>query len=244
MSTGTTYEEQLKPQLSAVLTSADRRAVFEKRIVHWCAPTLVGIKPSNLFTFVFRDGTACRSCPDAACRELKRRDFSSALHECRPQLRDAGLGIVALTVRPSGALVLVYRRDLLSERLRAPRTAAFLMECGYNPFDTERCLWELARRIRRADRQPDAQRRNAFPHEVGFMLGYPYEEVVAFMEGRPNGTPTGAWKAYGNPAEARACARNYRRCRLLCEELYRRGTGLTELAGMGWNALEGALRAG
>lgn len=243
MATEREYEEMLKPRLSADATADERRAVLERRIVHWCAPTLAGIKPSNLFTFVFQDGPACRSCPDAACRELKRQDFSAALHECRPMLRRHGVGIVALTVRPSGALVLVYRADLLTDRLRQPRIAAFLMERGYNPFDTERCLWELARRIRRSDRMPDDERRRMFPHEVGFMLGYPYEEVVAFMENRPEGTPTGAWKAYNRVDEARDCAVRYRRCRYLCERLYRQGAGLVELAGMDESALEDAVRA-
>lgn len=243
MTTRAEYEESLKPKLPQKIGPEQRRQVIERRIIHWCAPALAGIKPSNLFTFVFQDGPACRSCPDAACRELKRQDFEVALRECRPVLGRLGIGIAALAMRPNGALVLVYRHDLLTTRLHQPQVAAYLMQKDYNPFDTERCLWELARRIRWSDCMPECTRRASFPHEVGFLLGYPYEEVVAFIEGRSAGVLTGAWKAYGRVDEARDCANRYRRCRSLYEELYQRGARLPDLAGMSEAALEDAVRA-
>lgn len=243
MTTRSEYEVVLKPELPPNMGAEERRRVLERRIIHWCSPTLAGIKPSNLFTFVFQDGPACRSCPEHACRELTRRDFEEALRECRPLLGRFGIGIAALAMRPNGALVLVYRHDLLAAHLRQPQVAAYLMQKGYHPFDTERCLGELAGRIRCSDRLPEGARRTSFPHEVGFLRGYPYEEVVAFIENRPAGVPTGAWKAYGRVAEARDCADRYHRCRFLCEELYRRGARLSDLAGMSVSALEDAVRA-
>jgi hypothetical protein len=54
-------------------TARNRERIFERRIIHWCAPTLVGAKPANLFTFVFEDGPACRSCSAEGCRYRRCR---------------------------------------------------------------------------------------------------------------------------------------------------------------------------
>lgn len=223
--------------------SCDRERVFERRIIHWCAPTLAGIKPASLFTFVFEDGPARRSCSAGACRELTRRAFVSALARCRARLRPADIGIDMLAVRKAGVLLFVYRGDLLVQRLREPHVAACLMDRGYNPFDERGCVREIARRIRRADGSDDPDTRRRFPHEIGFLLGYPYGDVVAFMENRADGVRAGAWMAYGNVEDARACACRYRRCRFLCEELDRRGVSLERLACMDESSLEAAVRA-
>ncbi|MGI6536182.1 MAG: DUF3793 family protein [Eggerthellaceae bacterium] len=228
---------------ASAVSARNRERIFERRIIHWCAPTLAGAKPANLFTFVFEDGPACRSCPADGCRELSRRAFAQALKSCRQRLQPAGIGIDALTVRKNGALLFVYRKDLLRKRLQEPLIAAFLMERGYNPFDERGCLWEMARRIRRMDGAAGPDGRALFPHEIGLLLGYPYQDVVAFMDNRCDGVRAGAWMAYGNVEQAQACACRYRRCRYLCEELDRRGVPLEELARMDEASMEAAVCA-
>ena len=228
---------------ASAVAARNRERIFERRIIHWCAPTLAGAKPANLFTFVFEDGPACRSCPADGCRELSRRAFSQALKSCRQRLQPAGIGVDALTVRKNGALLFVYRKDLLRERLQEPLTAAFLMERGYNPFDERGCLWEMARRIRRMDGAARPDGRALFPHEIGLLLGYPYQDVVAFMDNRCDGVRAGAWMAYDNVEQAQACACRYRRCRYLCEELDRRGVPLEQLARMDEASMEAAVCA-
>ena len=226
---------------ASAVAARNRERIFERRIIHWCAPTLAGAKPANLFTFVFEDGPACRSCPADGCRELSRRAFSQALKSCRQRLQPAGIGVDALTVRKNGALLFVYRKDLLRERLQEPLTAAFLMERGYNPFDERGCLWEMARRIRRMDGAARPDGRALFPHEIGLLLGYPYRDVVAFMDNRCDGVRAGAWMAYDDVEQAQACACRYRRCRYLCEELDRRGMPLEQLARMDEASMEAAV---
>lgn len=228
---------------ASAVAARNRERIFERRIIHWCAPTLAGAKPANLFTFVFEDGPACRSCPADGCRELSRRAFSQALKSCRQRLQPAGIGVDALTVRKNGALLFVYRKDLLRERLQEPLTAAFLMERGYNPFDERGCLWEMARRIRRMDGAARPDGRALFPHEIGLLLGYPYQDVVAFMDNRCDGVRAGAWMAYDDVEQAQACACRYRRCRYLCEELDRRGVPLEQLARMDEASMEAAVCA-
>ena len=228
---------------ASAVAARNRERIFERRIIHWCAPTLAGAKPANLFTFVFEDGPACRSCPADGCRELSRRAFSQALKSCRQRLQPAGIGVDALTVRKNGALLFVYRKDLLRERLQEPLTAAFLMERGYNPFDERGCLWEMARRIRRMDGAARPDGRALFPHEIGLLLGYPYRDVVAFMDNRCDGVRAGAWMAYDDVEQAQACACRYRRCRYLCEELDRRGMPLEQLARMDEASMEAAVCA-
>ncbi len=228
---------------ASAVAARNRERIFERRIIHWCAPTLAGAKPANLFTFVFEDGPACRSCPADGCRELSRLAFSQALKSCRQRLQPAGIGVDALTVRKNGALLFVYRKDLLRGRLQEPLTAAFLMERGYNPFDERGCLWEMARRIRRMDGAARPDGRALFPHEIGLLLGYPYQDVVAFMDNRCDGVRAGAWMAYDDVEQAQACACRYRRCRYLCEELDRRGVPLEQLARMDEAFMEAAVCA-
>ena len=228
---------------ASAVAARNRERMFERRIIHWCAPTLAGAKPANLFTFVFEDGPACRSCPADGCRELSHRAVSQALKSCRQRLHPAGIGVDALTVRKNGALLFVYRKDLLRERWQEPLTAAFLMERGYNPFDERGCLWEMARRIRRMDGAARPDGRALFPHEIGLLLGYPYQDVVAFMDNRCDGVRAGAWMAYDDVEQAQACACRYRRCRYLCEELDRRGVPLEQLARMDEASMEAAVCA-
>ena len=237
---------------ASAVAARNRERIFERRIIHWCAPTLAGAKPANLFTFVFEDGPACRSCPADGCRALSRRVENLYLEdELLGKVnayeyfyrQPAGIGVDALTVRKNGALLFVYRKDLLRGRLQEPLTAAFLMERGYNPFDERGCLWEMARRIRRMDGAARPDGRALFPHEIGLLLGYPYQDVVAFMDNRCDGVRAGAWMAYDDVEQAQACACRYRRCRYLCEELDRRGVPLEQLARMDEASMEAAVCA-
>jgi hypothetical protein len=63
-----------------------------------------------------------------------------------------------------------------------------------------------------------------FPHEVGFFLGYPPEDVIGFMENNGKGCKLcGTWKVYGDVEKARACFREYSLCRKRLVE-HMRGT--------------------
>lgn len=51
-----------------------------------------------------------------------------------------------------------------------------------------------------------------FPHEVGFFLGYPAQDVIGFME-CGDCKLCGAWKVFGDAKHAAALFEEYARCR-------------------------------
>jgi len=65
----------------------------------------------------------------------------------------------------------------------------FLMNMGYKSFDPEDCINTLKQRFQRGK----------CPHEIGIFLGYPLDDVTAFIlhEGR-NYLINGYWKVYTN----------------------------------------------
>ena len=70
-----------------------------------------------------------------------------------------------------------------------------------------------------------------FPHEVGLFLGYPYDDVMAFIEheGRDY-LCCGCWKVYSHREQAEACFERYKRCTRDCEEMLGHGATLAQLA--------------
>lgn len=69
------------------------------------------------------------------------------------------------------------------------------------------------------------------PHEIGFFLGYPYEDVMGFIEHRGrNFICFGCWKVYANPRRALRIFSRFKRCARRAERLRRNGATLADLA--------------
>jgi hypothetical protein len=61
-----------------------------------------------------------------------------------------------------------------------------------------------------------------FPHEVGFFLGYPAEDVLGFMKHKgENYKLCGYWKVYGNVKKAKEYFRRYDFCRECMNRLFK-----------------------
>lgn len=204
-------------------------------IVRHCSPTLVGIKPSCLFNvpgaFAAEQKTADAHARQRAGRRRARLEALVAL--ANDELWGAGVCVRVLAWRHCGALVLVYRPQLLACALGAGRVASKLGEWGYVTCGRgwlEAALDRLGHELERCHRSdPNA----GFPHEVGFFLGYPYEDVMGFIEheGRDY-LCCGCWKVYSQKERAEACFASYKRCTRACEALLASGVSLPELAGV------------
>ncbi|MCR4819055.1 MAG: DUF3793 family protein [Fretibacterium sp.] len=98
------------------------------------------------------------------------------------------------------ALALIYRRDILERALMDENAARVLSLLDYPVPDVEGCL----RRLR-------VRYRQEFPHEIGFFLDYPPDDVMCFME-HPEAKcrMAGYWKVYGDVKKARCAFRRYR----------------------------------
>ena len=215
---------------------------LEQAIVRNCSPTLAAIKPASLFTF---PGSFVAEAPEGHRETAARRQaFLEAVKYCQRQVSSAGVAIRVLAWKRCGALVYVYRPQELAAHLEDPRAKLQLDRKGYPAGNTENLLDELSRRLQLRPganemKVPDQKSpcpcsnkscRSEFPHEIGFFLGYPHEDVIGFIENHGQGyTCCGAWKSYGDPVRAR---RYFDRCRA-CTDNYKRryagGAPLTSL---------------
>ncbi|MDR0601741.1 MAG: DUF3793 family protein [Treponema sp.] len=113
-------------------------------------------------------------------------------------------------------LILVYRPDLLALALDNREVRRTLEKLNYPAAGSvEDCLGHLSRRFLSG---------GEFPHEVGFFLGYPPEDVLGFIRNRGSGCKRcGMWKVYGDVERADALFREYKRCKELLLDYFKGG---------------------
>ncbi len=208
------------------------RIGLERKLVHHCAPTLAALKPASLFTC--RDDVACglaSAAPASQSPEAFEVAFASELSACRDKLAPCGVRIEVLARRKSGILLYVYRPTLLRAQLAQRRVAAYLHSEGYDPSDLGACIMKLHRRICGTDLAAKLSGSCAFPHEIGFFLGYPYDDVVGFIENKgENCLCVGCWKVYSKQRDAEACFCRYKTQTAAYEDLYDGGVSIECLA--------------
>lgn len=173
---------------------------FEMQMLYHGAPTLYGIKQANLF-----------SLPLPCLQNLKNE---VAVYQ--KQLEKRGISLQYLYCCGKRVFFLVFRKEKLLNYFSNSSVKAFLIKTGY-PFTVNQesslvnTLAYLRRRI---------QKCNEFPHEIGFFLGYPIEDVFAFIEKKgQNYKICGYWKVYGDEKAAVVTFQQYTNCRkkLLCQ---------------------------
>lgn len=85
-----------------------------------------------------------------------------------------------------------YNFNRLEIICRNEKVRSFLREAGYFAFEPEYCIAKLKKRFRQN-----------CPHEIGVFLGYPLEDVKAFIQNRGrNYKLNGYWKVYSNVPKA------------------------------------------
>ncbi len=159
-----------------------------KKIVRHCSPTLAGLKTGNIFN--------C-DCSDKA--RLYRE-----IHLWNKEFNCKGIYLHLLRIRGDKAMIYVYRQKHLVRDLENPKVRSFLSQYGYNQFTIEACLLVLSNRLTVMD---------DFPHEIGVFLGYPLEDIIAFIDNKgQNYKLVGYWKVYTNESEAQEIFTKYKRC--------------------------------
>ncbi|MCH3915016.1 MAG: DUF3793 family protein [Acidaminococcaceae bacterium] len=182
--------------------------IFEAEIVRQCAPTLAGIKIANLFTYTF------------SCNE----ECFNAISSVRKILSDKSIYIELLkyNIISHRALLLVYRKNSLQKTLCNYETQDFLREQGFeSPASYQEVIEELVWRLNNS---------SVFPHEIGLLLGYPLEDVKAYMATPHSpGLCSGCWKAYSNLEQAKYYFEKCHHCVNSYVENYLRGMPLEQL---------------
>lgn len=221
---------------------------FQAAVVRNCSPTLAGIKPASLFTYpgayAHQDGSSATS-PIAD----RRARLLNVITQCNHELAPLGIHLSVLVWRPCGALVYAYRPQALAAYLADPRAKTALAKEGYDTGNLPLCLAHLASRITLASNNAAecacGQTRCAldyqahcdndcaceFPHEIGYFLGYPYDDVHEFIaQHGENYKVFGAWKVYTNVEQALTTFDSYRACTQHLTYVYQQGYSLAQLA--------------
>lgn len=182
---------------------------------------LAGRKPAAVFGFRMPPDEAAR--PTFMHRLLVRVLIGTyALH-----LRRFGVRVSLLGWREGRAMLLVWRPRRIRPLLSDTGAHAFLAK-NRLPSRSGALMGELRRRLRAyyGNRAP-------FPHEIGFVLGYPIEDVDGFMsDGGQGARACGRWKVYGDVDEALRRFKELEREELRIKRLHSEGTPLRGLLRM------------
>lgn len=179
--------------------------LIEKMIITHCSPTLAFIKTGNLFTLKFEN----------------KNELDNEINSIQEKVKNTGVQLKLLNIRETTALVYVYRKTLLKKELQNPKVIEFLQKYGYENFELEYVLNKLDDRI---------QINNDFPHEIGVFLGYPLDDVEAFIYNKgKNYNHCGYWKVYGNANESLRKFELFDKCRNIYQTLWKNGRSISQL---------------
>ena len=157
-------------------------------LIQYAAPTLAGLKSGSLFTVMFSD----------------QKDMHESIRKINRTLVPKGLCLIPLQYDKGSAMIYLFRPARLQADLNDHMACALLQARGYATQTCSRCIVSLMDRLRQSAE---------FPHEIGLFLGYPPEDVSAFMEHRDTGCKcVGFWKVYGDETAARKTFDRYKKC--------------------------------
>lgn len=168
----------------------------DELIVKHCSPTLAGMKTGNMFTYAFTNS----------------QDMKNSIRKINNRLRNKGLRVLPLREQNGKTLIYVFRPELLKRDLKCKTACRLLSENGYCCNAPHKCVKHLMSRLNECD---------GFPHEIGLFLGYPPDDVCAFIENKGAGCrAVGCWKVYSNEDEAVRTFAKFKKCTTVyCSQL-------------------------
>lgn len=199
---------------------------FARTFVYAAAGLIVSAKPSAIFNFGIT-GRDLACVPGVYTAQALESKCARIIRLYKKELHPHGLDLATVGQRNGRMFILAWRTDLLQEILDVPANRSFLQARGYqagSPRELVRLFEYRLRSFYRA--QTPGQIR--FPHEIGLILGYPLEDVIGFVEGRPQ-TCWGPWKAYGDVTEAQRRFDKIRSCEFWCRDRFAKGESLGQL---------------
>lgn len=177
----------------------------EELIIKHCAPTLAGIKTGSIFSCIFESDEEIKK----NIRQLNRIFVSR------------GIKIIPLRTRENRVLMYVFRPEFLKKDLENAKTLRVLENMGYCCQSPEKCVIRLIKRLNESIE---------FPHELGFFLGFPPEDVCGFIENRGCCCKcSGYWKVYGDEEKAKDIFKQYKNCTERYKSMFEKGSTLENL---------------
>lgn len=196
-------------------------ARFVRCLVCQAGIVLAGRKPAAVFGF--------RMPPDDAAHptSMRRLRVKALIGTYALHLLRFGVRVCLLGWREGRAMLLVWRPRRIRRLLSGAGAHEFLAK-NHLPSRSGALMGELRRRLRAY-----YGNRASFPHEIGFVLGYPIEDVDGFMsDGGQGARACGRWKVYGDVDEAMRRFKELEHEELRIKRLYSEGTPLRGLLRM------------
>lgn len=161
--------------------------MLEITLARHCAPVLFGKKPAAIFS---------------------KPAWWEGLLPMGKRMPENRLRFAMLTRPAKNSLVFVYDPPLLEQTLGGRTVRRVLQRMRYPVEDgLLACLDHLSKRFEASA---------AFPHEIGFFLGYPAEDVIGFIRHRgAHCKKCGMWKVYSDVERAENLFAEYERCKQL-----------------------------
>lgn len=179
---------------------------IEEIIGFHCAPVLKNIKVANLVAIPMK----------------YKIDFTTYVNMVNQKFNCQDLYFFELCHCSKRRLLLVFRKSALEKQLLEKLNSEFLYSYGYERSDNIfECLTLLRQRI---------ENNLDFPHEIGVFLGYPLEDVKAFIHHKGERYRfCGEWKVYFNESEAIKIFTKFKQCRVHCLSEIKAGKTLDDL---------------
>ena len=192
-------------EITEYMNSMDSLSQVNMLLAIHCAPLLHGIKLSNLVKLT--------------------KEQSQEL--CK-HIRKSGLAIWFLIYEGDCNQVLLFRRDEMQIFLNRKDIQAVLRRFGYTDFSLTAVMMTLSAHMRACKNGEQD-----FPHELGILLGYPVNDVLAYMENHgENYKYCGYWKVYHNLDQAMKMFDLYNRVRDTAVARVLHGAGYLKREGM------------
>ena len=178
---------------------------LNEQIAVQCAPLLAGLKPSNLLIIPM--------------------GMEAVL---RHSLRGTRIAMYLLSEYDGKQVFLLYKVNELIVYLTEQNVQRLLLDLGYESGE----LYSLLQRVSKKY-TAHKQEKEAFPHELGLLLGYPAVDVKGFMEqAGKNFLYSGYWKVYGNVRETVLLFREFGRAKEYVVRLVKQGYSIAEIMAM------------
>ena len=178
---------------------------LNEQIAVQCAPLLAGLKPSNLLIIPM--------------------GMEAVL---RHSLRGTRIAMYLLSEYDGKQIFLLYKVNELIVYLTEQNVQRLLLDLGYEGGE----LYSLLQRVSKKY-TAHKQEKEAFPHELGLLLGYPAVDVKGFMEqAGKNFLYSGYWKVYGNVRETVLLFKEFGRAKEYVVRLVKQGYSIAEIMAM------------
>lgn len=174
-------------------------------IISQCSPTLAGIKVSNLFSYTLKKG----------------ENIQIQIQRMNTLFNNKGLYFKVLRLNEENrALIYVYRKKQLEKILSEKKIQEFLSEYDYDNYSVESCMKKLEIHLTKKD----------FPHEIGIFLGYPLDDIRAFIVHKGlNYKCVGCWKVYNDECNAQKTFDKFKKCKAVYCRKYAEGFDIFKL---------------